>query len=278
MKLPRRRFLQLAAGAAALPAAEANRGSADFVAPRDDIERQLVQIWAAVFPDVPQISVTASFFELGGDSILSIRVASRLRAAFNVDLSPRAVFTHSTIAQLATAMPTSSTTETSIIPIIPWDGELPLSFAQQRLWFLEEFAPGGSGYVSAFALRLCGELDVDALGVAFTGLVARHESLRTTFEAVEGRGVQVVHPPSVVSLPVVDLSDLVESQRVVELQRVVAVESSRPFDLGRGPLLRVCLVCVGAAEHVLVVALHHIVTDGWSMGVLLRDLQSTLYV
>ncbi|HEV7453554.1 MAG TPA: amino acid adenylation domain-containing protein, partial [Pseudonocardiaceae bacterium] len=229
-------------------------------------------VWAEVL-GLERVGVTDNFFELGGDSILSIQVMSRVRVAFGVDLSLRVLFVDPTVAGLATAVSAvSGAVWGAPIDVIPRDGELPLSFAQQRLWFLEEFAPGGSGYVSAFALRLCGELDVDALGVAFTGLVARHESLRTTFEAVEGRGVQVVHPPSVVSLPVVDLSDLVESQRVVELQRVVAVESSRPFDLGRGPLLRVCLVCVGAAEHVLVVALHHIVTDGWSMGVLLREL------
>ncbi|MGH8941159.1 MAG: condensation domain-containing protein, partial [Actinomycetes bacterium] len=113
-------------------------------------------------------------------------------------------------------------------------------------------------------------MDSDALAAAFTGLVARHESLRTTFDVVDGRGVQVIHPPSVVSVPVLDLSDL--TQPGMELQRVLAGESARPFDLGTGPLLRVVLVRVGVGEYVLLVALHHIVTDGWSMGVLLGEL------
>ncbi|PZS24413.1 MAG: non-ribosomal peptide synthetase, partial [Pseudonocardiales bacterium] len=205
-------------------------------------------------------------------SILSIQVMSRLRVAFGVELSPRVLFVNPTVAGLAAVVSGSVVSESAAIGVADRAGELPLSFAQQRLWFLEEFAPGGAGYISAFALRLCGELDVDALSVALTALVARHESLRTTFEAVDGRGIQVVHPPSVVSLPVVDLSGLVESQRVVELQRVVAVDSSRPFDLVRGPLLRVGVVRLGDREHVLTVAMHHIITDGWSMGVMLGEL------
>ncbi|MGH3976966.1 MAG: condensation domain-containing protein, partial [Pseudonocardiaceae bacterium] len=126
--------------------------------------------------------------------------------------------------------------------------------------------------MSAFALRLCGQLNLDALSVALTGLVARHESLRTTFEALDGRGVQVVHPPYRVSPPVVDLSGLAQPQRAAELARVLAVETSRPFDLGRGPLLRVEVIRLDPEEHVLSVAMHHIITDGWSTGVLLGEL------
>ncbi|MGH3973476.1 MAG: amino acid adenylation domain-containing protein, partial [Pseudonocardiaceae bacterium] len=158
------------------------------------------------------------------------------------------------------------------IGVVDRVGELPLSFAQQRLWFLDEFTSGGSGYVSAFALRLAGRLDLDALSAAFTGLVARHESLRTTFEALDGRGVQVVHPPYPVPVPMTDLSGLAQPERDLELTRMLAVEASRPFDLSRGPLLRVGVVRLDAAEHVLTVALHHIITDGWSTGVLLGEL------
>ncbi|MGH9302077.1 MAG: condensation domain-containing protein, partial [Acidimicrobiales bacterium] len=230
---------------------------------------------------VERVGVTDNFFESGGDSILSIQVMSRVRGVLGVELSPRVLFVDPTVAGLAVAVSGSVVAGSAVIGVADRGGELPLSFAQQRLWFLDEFAPGGSGYVSAFALRLCGELDLEALSGALTGLVARHESLRTTFGSVEGRGVQAVHPPSVVSLPVVDLSDLARldvtgSQREAELRRVVAVEAARPFDLGRGPLLRVGVVRLSAVEHVLLVAMHHIVTDGWSMGVLLGEL-SVLY-
>ncbi|MGH3611328.1 MAG: condensation domain-containing protein, partial [Pseudonocardia sp.] len=149
---------------------------------------------------------------------------------------------------------------------------LPLSFAQQRLWFLDEFQPGGGEYISPSVLRLRGGLDGGALVRALSALVARHESLRTTFESVDGRGVQVVHPPGEVLLPVVDLSGLSEVDRRVELDRVLAAEVVCPFDLSRGPLMRARLVRLAAQEHVLSVMLHHIVTDGWSSGVLWSDL------
>ncbi|MGH3989246.1 MAG: condensation domain-containing protein, partial [Pseudonocardiaceae bacterium] len=256
----------------ALPAPDVGAALATgYVAPRTDTEQTLAEIWAELLR-VDRVGVEDNFFALGGDSILSIQVMSRVRVAFGVDLPLRVLFVDPTVAGLAAAVSGSVASGSAPLGVADRAGELPLSFAQQRLWFLEEFAPGGSGYVSAFALRLRGELDVETLGVALTALVARHESLRTTFDVVDGRGVQVIHPPSVVSLPVLDLSDLTEPERAVELQRIVAVESSRPFDLSRGPLLRVQLVRVSVTEHVLTVALHHIVTDGWSTGVVLSEL------
>src|SRR6185312_1617661 len=145
------------------------------------------------------------------------------------------------------------------MPVVDRVGELPglpLSFAQQRLWFLDQFAPGGAGYVIAFAVRLGGELDLDALSGALGALVARHESLRTTVETVDGRGVQVVHPPGPVSLPVRDLSQLAASERDQELEGLLAAEATEGFDLAGGPLLRVNVVRLAAGEHVLAVAMH----------------------
>ncbi|HET9118150.1 MAG TPA: amino acid adenylation domain-containing protein, partial [Pseudonocardiaceae bacterium] len=260
----------------ALPDPEWNASSgAGYVTPRTDTEHMVAQIWSEVL-GVERVGAGDNFFELGGDSILSIRVTSRLRAAFGVDLSPRAVFTHSTVAELAFAMSTDPVAEGSVIPVGSRDSELALSFAQQRLWFLHEFAPDNPEYAIRMGLRLCGELDRNALRTAFTGLVARHESLRTTFEQVDGRGAQVVHPPGEVSLPVLDLSALAQPAREAELQQVLRGEIGRPFDLARGPLMRVCLVRLGDREHALLIVMHHIITDGWSMGVLVHDL-CTLY-
>ncbi|MGH3874274.1 MAG: amino acid adenylation domain-containing protein [Pseudonocardiaceae bacterium] len=247
-----------------------------YVAPRTVVERVLAGIWAEVL-GVERVGVEDNFFELGGDSILSIRVMSRVRVVFGVELSPRALFVDPTVVGLAVVVSGSVVSDSVGIGVVDRVGGLPLSFAQQRLWFLHVFAPEGVGYVSAFALRLCGVLDRAALWVALGELVARHESLRTTFEVVDGRGVQVVHPSLSVSPWVVDLSgsarpDLTESQREVELRRVLAGCAGEPFDLGRGPLLRVGVVCLGSGEHVLSVVMHHIVTDGWSMGVLAREL------
>ncbi|MGA9312752.1 MAG: amino acid adenylation domain-containing protein, partial [Pseudonocardiaceae bacterium] len=259
----------------ALPAPEWGGDTEGYVAPRTEVEAVMARIWAEVL-GVERVGVGDNFFELGGDSILSIRVASRLRAAFDVEMSPRAVFTHSTIAELAAAIPAGSAGGVQVITVVPRDGELALSFAQQRLWFLHQFDPHSSEYLTRVGLRLRGELDLDALSAAFTRLVARHESLRTTFGQVQGRGVQVVHPPSVVPVPVLDLSGLAPPERDAELERVLAAESSRSFELARGPLLRLRLVRLEAQEHALIVVLHHIITDGWSMGVLIEEL-SVLY-
>ena len=258
----------------ALPAPEFGGGGV-YVAPRTELERVVADIWAGVL-GVERVGVEDSFFELGGDSILSVQVTSRVRAALGVEVPLRVLFTHPTVAGLvgviAADVGAGDVDAVSVIPVVSRAGELPLSFAQQRLWFLNEFAPDSSEYITPWAWRLRGELDVAALARALSALVARHESLRTTFESVDGHGVQVVHPPGEVQLAVVDLAGRSEADRQVEVDRVVAQEALRPFDLTQGPLLRVGLLRLAAKDHVLTVVCHHIITDGWSTGVLLGDL------
>ncbi|MGH3904403.1 MAG: amino acid adenylation domain-containing protein, partial [Pseudonocardiaceae bacterium] len=258
----------------ALPAPDFTAATrADYLAPRTDVERAVAAIWAEVLR-VDRVGVEDNFFELGGDSIRSIQVISRLRSAFGVELSPRAVFTTPTVGGLAGVIAAGAGDSDALaaIPLLPRDRALPLSFAQQRLWFLDEFAPGSTEYISPTAMRLRGELDVDALSSALTTLVARHESLRTTIDSVDGRGVQLVHSSYDVDIPVLDLSGSAEPERDAELARFLEREVSTPFDLRQGPLVRVRLVRLGDDEHVLTVVLHHIITDGWSTGVLLDDL------
>ncbi|MGH3613894.1 MAG: amino acid adenylation domain-containing protein, partial [Pseudonocardia sp.] len=261
----------------ALPAPDqAAQPAARYAAPRTPAEHTLTQIWAQVL-GADRVGIHDNFFELGGDSILSIQVMSRVRVAFGAELSPRVLFVDPTVAGLAVAVAESVVSDSGPIAVADRVGELPLSFAQQRLWFLDEFAPGGAGNVTAFAVRLRGEVDLDALSGAVSALVARHESLRTTFETVEGRGVQVIHPPAPVSVPVWDVSELAAPERDAELRRVLAAEAGWAFDLARGPLLHIGVVRVNTAEHVpaehvLSVAMHHIITDGWSVGVLMAEL------
>ncbi|WP_229900359.1 condensation domain-containing protein, partial [Streptomyces capoamus] len=149
------------------------------------------------------------------------------------------------------------------IPRADRDRPLPLSFAQQRLWFLDRLSPGDPRYNSAVAARLGGALDRAALAEALTAVVARHEALRTTFEETDGRPVQRVHPAGPVPVPVRDAGDL---------DADLLAEYSRPFDLRQGPLLRALLLRESATAHVLLLTAHHIVTDGWSMGVVLDEL------
>ncbi|MEV6835685.1 non-ribosomal peptide synthase/polyketide synthase [Streptomyces sp. NPDC051133] len=255
---------------AALPAPESLAGR-ERVEPRTGAERHVAEIFAEVLGTEPP-GVEDDFFQLGGDSILSIRLASRLAEAFGTDLTPREVFTLPTPAALAELLTeTRGTAGRAIVPVTR-DATAPMSYAQQRLWFLQEFAPGGAEYVTALALRLRGTLRTDALGAALTALVARHESLRTTFDSVDGHGIQTVHPPHAVPLSLRDLSPLPGDEREPVLRRVLADERTRPFDLRQGPLLRAGLVRLAADDHILTLTLHHIVTDGWSTSVLLGDL------
>ncbi|HZR51893.1 MAG TPA: amino acid adenylation domain-containing protein, partial [Streptosporangiaceae bacterium] len=257
----------------ALPAPDRDSATVGHVAPRTPTEQAIATIWADVL-GVDQPGVHDNFFELGGDSILSIRITSRLRTVLGAELSPRAIFTSPTIAGLAGVIPDADPASLTAlpIPVVAHDGPLPLSFAQQRLWFLDQFEPGSTQYVTAAATRLRGTLDTSALEQALTTLVARHESLRTTLDTRDGRGVQVIHPPYAVRLPLLDLSGLPQEQREAEITAITARECSEPFDLRRGPLIRVRLVRAAAEDHVLIVTMHHVITDGWSMGVLTREL------
>ncbi|MFC5720644.1 amino acid adenylation domain-containing protein [Streptomyces gamaensis] len=261
----------------ALPAPEGEWDLAtEYVAPRTPVEEEVAAIWAATL-GVERVGVHDNFFELGGDSILSIQITSRMRSAFGVALSPRAMFTTPTVAGLAAAVPEGAAPDAGdVIPAVPRDGALPLSFAQQRLWFMDEYEPGGTEYLSPTGLRLRGPLDADALRAALGDLVERHESLRTTFDTVDGRGVQIVHPAggSGVALPLDDLSALGERERAARLDELLRAETATPFDLRRGPLLRARLVRLDADDHVLSLCLHHIVTDGWSSSVIAHDLEA----
>jgi amino acid adenylation domain-containing protein/non-ribosomal peptide synthase protein (TIGR01720 family) len=251
----------------ALPAPDLTAADDTFVPPRTEAERVVAAAWAEVL-GVERVGSCDNFFALGGDSILSIRVVSRLRAAFGTQVSPRVVFEHPTVAALARAIPGGHTAPIPAAePAGPGPRSYPQSFAQQRLWFLDQFEEGGTEYVTPTALRLSGDLDVEALTTALTGLIARHESLRTTFAEVSGRAVQVVADPVPADLVLIDLTG-----DPARLDEVLAAECARPFDLRHGPLLRTTLVRLAPAEHVLVLALHHIVTDGWSTAVLTEDL------
>ncbi|MBM7776164.1 amino acid adenylation domain-containing protein/non-ribosomal peptide synthase protein (TIGR01720 family) [Actinokineospora baliensis] len=233
-----------------------------FVAPRTEAERVVAAAWGDVL-GIAAVGATDNFFALGGDSILSIRVVARLRDALGTDVSPRVLFDNPTVEGLAGALGGAPAAES--IPVLADAAESPLSFAQQRLWFLQEFDPGSTEYVTPLAVRLRGALDLGALGAAMTALTARHESLRTTFHGVDGQGTQVVHPPTEIAVPVVDIA---EDGLVAALDRV----ATEPFDLAAGPLVRPVVFRVGAEDHVLALTMHHIVTDGWSAGVLMADL------
>jgi len=258
----------------ALPAPDpaAFAAAATRVLPRTAVEEVLAGIWTQVL-GLDAVGVTDNFFELGGNSILSIQVISRVRKTFGIELSARALFDRPTIAGLAHAVAEGrAAAHTGRIVPAGRDRRLPLSFAQARLWFLDEFEPGNAAYNAGGVLRLTGDLNTGALSAALSALVLRHEVLRTTFDVIDGEAVQVIGDPYEVRLRVAVVSGDDEAERDARLDTVLREEIAVPFDLRRGPLLRTLLVRLGPDEHVLAVTLHHIVTDGWSMGVVAREL------
>ncbi len=262
----------------ALPAPEGGPGDA-HVPPRSATERLLADAWAEVL-GVERVGVHDNFFDLGGHSLLATRVVARVRETFRMELPLRALFEAPTVARLAervAALRTGGGTEVAspLVPL-PRGRGLPLSFAQQRLWFIDQLEPGSPAYNLPTALRLRGRLDVPALRGSLEALVRRHESLRTVFAVRDGEPVQVIRPAGPVSLPVVELARLPGAARETEAVRLAEEEALRPFDLARGPLLRATLVRLGEDDHAALFTLHHVVSDGWSMDVLVREI-SALY-
>jgi len=267
---------------AALPVPEQVRTEAApaYVAPRTPAEEILAGIWSETL-GVERVGVHDGFFELGGHSLIATRVIARVREAFRVELSVRKLFEAPTVAGLAgeveSALRSAEGLEVPAIGRAPRGGDLPLSFPQQRLWFLQQLEPMSPAYNIPGALRLHGELDRTALARAIASLVERHEALRTVFRVVQGEPVQRIRPAAGWEVPVLDLSGLPDGVRQEAVLAVSAAEALRPFDLSTDPLLRTLLLRLSAeGEHVLFFNLHHIVSDGWSVALLVREL-SALY-
>ncbi|HYD81949.1 MAG TPA: condensation domain-containing protein, partial [Paucimonas sp.] len=253
----------------ALPAPDYSH-PAERTAPRNAIEERLAAIWSEVLGIEP-VGIHDNFFLLGGHSLLATRLASRIRGILQCDLPVRALFEAPTIAQLAERVQPATGQALQPIPQVPRTGPLPLSFAQQRLWFLQQLEPDSAAYNMPAAVRLVGELEVPALKRAFEELVERHETLRTTFREESGEAVQVIAPQLDISLPIVDLSGLAIDAREAEVKRISEAEAAKPFRLAAGPLMRLCLLKLSETEHVLLVTMHHIVSDDWSMSVFTRE-------
>ncbi|MBZ5554817.1 MAG: amino acid adenylation domain-containing protein [Acidobacteriia bacterium] len=247
----------------------------EFIAPRNPAEEMLAGLWAEVL-DLERVGIHDNFFDLGGHSLLATRVISRIRELMQVELPLQRLFEFPTIAGLVECIEAARRggPVPSTLPLqpVPRDQNLPLSFAQQRLWFLEQLEPGSAGYNIPMAVQLNGPLKVQPLERSLNSVAQRHEVLRTRFETRDGEPVQAVEAACEVTLPVVDLSGLEARQRRTEFQRLALEESQKPFNLQRAPLWRAKLVRLGEAEHVLLLTQHHIVSDGWSIDVLSHEL------
>ena len=265
----------------ALPAPCGTRPELDkpLAKPRTFVEEILVSLWLDIL-GLEQVGIYDNFFELGGHSLLATQVIYRVRSALQVELPLRCLFESPAIAQLAESIETimkvgQGLNAPPIVPV-PRSQHLPLSFAQQRLWFLNQVEPNNTAYNLLDAVRLTGSLNIPALEQSLNEIVRRHEILRTTFTTVNGEPVQVIAPTLTLTMQVIDLKALPEDQQSQQSQQLAIQEAQKPFDLSKAPLLRVTLLQLGATDYVVLFTMHHIVADGWSMGVLVQEI-ATLY-
>ncbi len=261
------------------PAGARLAASAHFVPPRGPIEEALAEIWTELLGGVP-VGTHDNFFERGGHSLMAVQLLARLRQMFGVDTYLKDFLEDATIARLGgiveRALAEGAVPQAPPITRVQRGASLPASFAQERLWFLDQLEPGRASYNIPAAVSLVGRLDVTALGQALSEVVRRHEVLRTTLVADKGIPRQVIAASVGLTLELEDLSGLPEGERQTHAADRIREEAQRPFDLARGPLIRARLLQLGQQEYIAVMIMHHAISDGWSIDVLIREV-SALY-
>ena len=253
---------------ARLPEPAWEAGPDEFVAPRTPAEQALAEIWADIL-NLKQVGVHDDFFALGGHSLLATQIFARIRDSLQVELPLRAIFSTPTIEGLATQiLKANDSPSNEKIPTGQRPEPPPQSFAQQRLWFLDQLEPGNAVYNLSVAVRLQGDLNAEALQLAVDDFVARHETLRTSFANTDDGPVQIIQSELHVPVEPIELADPDDETLALELSRL----ARQPFDLTAGPLLRIQLLSIAKDHHILVVMIHHIISDAWSMTVLWQEL------
>ena len=251
----------------------------EHVEPQTALEQQIAGIWRTVL-GLPRIGLRDDFFALGGHSLLATQIISRTRQACDVELPLRTLFEASELGDFAEQVrliqASGQRNQQTAIGKVDRSQPVPLSYSQQRMWFLWQMEPDSPAYNVGGMARLRGVLDVGRFEAALQALIMRHETLRTTFPSIDGVARQKVAAQSSVRMSWQDFSGLTEAERQLRLQQLADQEAHSPFNLETGPLLRACLVKAGDQEHYLVLTLHHIVTEGWAMDIFAREL-SALY-
>ncbi|MBD2339090.1 amino acid adenylation domain-containing protein [Calothrix sp. FACHB-156] len=279
----------------ALPIPDINLISQNFIPPRTEREILIADIFTAVLGIKQQrdamnrvstsahhlIGIYDNFFALGGHSLLATQVISRLREIFSIEVPLRLLFESPTVAELDAALYKLQQADSELLspPLIPVTRDsqpIPLSWSQQRLWFLEQLEGSSAAYNMPAAVKLQGNLNINALEQALDEIVRRHEVLRTSFQTINGVPSQVIGTAVSLTLPIIDLQELPETEQVQQVQQLIITAAAKPFNLAIAPLMRSQLLRLGKQSHVLVMNLHHIVCDGWSVGVFIQEL-STLY-
>lgn len=241
----------------------------NYVAPRNPVEAALADIWAQVL-GLDKVGIEDNFFQIGGHSLLATRIISRCRQRFNVDLPLRELFESPTVATLALLIEHArGQQQAPAITPVPPGVAIPLSFAQQRLWFIDQLNPGNVAYLMPGAFRIKGALDTARLIQALKKLVDRHAILRTRICTEEGEGWQQVYDAAQWQVDVIDLS---EQKTAHTLEDLIKINSNTPLDLAQDALFKVSLIRISDTENVLLTCMHHIIGDGWSFAILLNEL------
>ncbi|MDZ7333004.1 MAG: amino acid adenylation domain-containing protein [candidate division KSB1 bacterium] len=260
----------------ALPAPDWSQlAEESFIAPRTPVEELVASIYGNILK-IDRVAANANFFELGGHSLLATQVISRIREILKVELPLRDLFEAPTVAELAQRVERVQRQGTisaapPIVPV-PRTQDLPLSFAQQRLWFLDQLEPESPLYNIPMGFRLTGKLNVAALHKSLNAIVERHENLRTSFINDAGKAKLMIAPKLVIPLPLVDLQELPAQHREAVASEFASEEIRRPFKLDQLPLLRALLFRLTPEDHIIVVTMHHIISDGWSSQVLISEM------
>ncbi|MEM9537686.1 MAG: condensation domain-containing protein, partial [Cyanobacteria bacterium P01_E01_bin.45] len=259
----------------ALPDPDAARQTADYVPLSTPTEIAIAAIWGELLGH-DRVGSTDNFFDLGGHSLLATQVMSRLQQDLQVQVPLRALFEATTVAQLAVIVDReqvdSGQTQSSAIQPVQRPNRIPLSFSQQRLWFVRQLMPDSPIYNMPAVVTLDGQLDVEALRRSLSEIVRRHETLRTNIREDDGTPVQTISDDISLTITEIDFQDVPIAEQGERVQQWLRTEAQRPFDISSDPLLRVALVALAEQKHMLSVTMHHIVSDGWSAGVLVREL------
>ena len=258
-----------------MPYSDKRLEGSSLTAPRTQDEELIVGIWTEVL-GLSQVSVDDNFFDIGGHSLLATKIIARLQTTFQIEFPLQYLLEAPTVAGLAVRLQTLlHSEEAEVLEPIPCclrEGPLPPSFAQERLWVLQQLEPESPTYNIPLAFRLQGPLNHSALEQSLNQLVHRHESLRTTFVQIDGKSMQVIVPTLKVSIPLIDLQTLPEPEREAAMHQRITQEGNTPFDLSTGPLLRTQVLRLRPDEHVLLLTQHHIVSDGWSRRIFYEEL------
>lgn len=262
-----------------LPTFFGNNSTTNYIPPQTASEKLLANLWAEIL-GVEQVGLEDNFFELGGHSLLATQLISRIREVFAIELPLRSLFEAPTVGSLHQKIDQArdQSSDLLIASIQPTENsrEAPLSFPQQRLWFLSQLEGANVAYNMPAAVQIVGNLNVGALEKSLVEIVQRHNTLRTRFQLVKGTPVQVIGEQSEPCLTVIDLQNIKATTQTTEIQKWVAQEAQSPFDLKNGPLFRAKLLRLHSQKHIFLVTMHHIISDGWSFSLMIKEM-SVLY-